>query len=149
MHLGERVEIKIKKLSEKAVIPSYAHQHDGGMDITATSMKENFSAIDQKHGYIEYGTDLAIEIPPGYMGLIFPRSSISNTSMSLANSIGLIDSAYRGEIKIRMRYGAFNYKTGDRIAQLVIMPRPCISLVEVDELDDTERGSGGFGSSGS
>lgn len=143
-----KVEIRFKKLSEKAVVPKYAHQHDGAMDLTATSMKENFSAIDNKLGYIEYGTDLALEIPPGYVGLIFPRSSVSNTSMSLANAVGVVDSGYLGEIKIRMRYGAFNYKAGDRVAQLMIIERPCVTLVEVDDFEYTERGAGGFGSTG-
>lgn len=142
------MEIRFKKLSDKAVTPSYAHQHDAALDLTATSMKENFSAIDDKHGYIEYGTDLAVEIPPGMVGLIFPRSSISNTSMSLANAVGVVDSGYQGEVKIRMRYGSFNYKVGDRVAQLMVIERPAITMVEVDDFETTERGSGGFGSTG-
>jgi len=135
------MEIKIKKLSNKAVIPKYSHQHDAGMDITATSAR----SLSE---FVEYGTDLAIDIPPGFVGLIYPRSSISNTGMRLCNSVGVIDSGYSGEIKIRMEYGTNNYLVGDRIAQLVIMPRPSVSFVEVEELDDTERSSGGFGSTG-
>lgn len=142
------MEIKIKKLRQDAVVPKYAHQHDACVDLTAVSMEEKPSHIDNKLGYIEYGTGLAIDIPPDYVGLVFPRSSISNTSMSLANAVGVIDSGYRGEVKIRMRYGAFNYKVGDRVAQLMVIPRPSVMFIEVEELDDTERSDGGFGSSG-
>lgn len=140
------MEVKIKKLDDKAVIPSYAHNHDGAMDLTATSMN-----ITDK--YIEYGTGLAMEIPAGFVGLIFPRSSISKKDLTLANSVGVIDAQYRGEIKLRFRddsVGLFfdYYGVGDRIGQIMIIPRPSVSFKEVEELEYTTRGSGGWGSTG-
>lgn len=140
------MEVKIKKLNEKAVIPEYAHQHDGCMDLTATSM-----SITDK--YIEYGTGLAMEIPAGFVGLVFPRSSISKKDLSLANSVGVIDAQYRGEIKLRFRDSEVNflydyYGVGDRIGQIMIIPRPSVTFTQVQELGNTIRGNGGFGSSG-
>jgi dUTP pyrophosphatase len=141
--------VKIKKLSDKAVIPSYADPGSAGMDLTATSMKAFFEG---RIGYVEYGTDLAIEIPPGFVGLLYPRSSISsNTTFILANSVGVIDSSYRGEIKFRFKsitpVGKM-YEVGDRIGQIIIVPYPEVQFEEVTELSDTSRGSGGYGSSG-
>lgn len=140
------MEVKIKKLNQKAVIPGYAHQHDGCMDLTATSM-----SITDK--YIEYGTGLAMEIPAGFVGLVFPRSSISKKDLSLANSVGVIDAQYRGEIKLRFRDSEVNfiydyYGVGDRVGQIMIIPRPSVTFTQVEELEDTARGNGGFGSSG-
>jgi len=92
-----------------------------------------------------------MEMPEGYVGLIFPRSSISKTDHYLRNSVGVIDSGYRGEIKIRMStplLGGVEYKEGDRIAQLIIMKLPWVNIEEVEELSDTDRGEGGFGSTG-
>lgn len=141
------LEIKIKKLVEQAVIPSYSTIGDAGMDLVAISEK-----IDQTHnyGFIEYGTGLAIEIPEGYVGLLYPRSSISKTGMILANSVGVVDSGYRGEVKLRFKYvaGTTKYEVGDRVAQLVILPYPQVKLIESDTLSDSERQDGGFGSTG-
>lgn len=142
------VNLKIKKLNQNAVVPKYATDSAAGMDLTATS--EKFFA-DGPVSYIEYGTGLSVEIPEGYVGLLFPRSSISSgTSLSLANSVGVIDSDYRGEIKFRFRNLMFGsgrkYNIGDRIGQLIILPYPKFEVEEVDELNDTDRGSGGFGS---
>jgi len=139
------MRIEVKKLSEEAVIPTRANSGDAGLDLTATSM--TFT-----EDYIEYGTGLAFEIPEGYVGLIFARSSISKMAHSVANAVGVIDACYRGEVKIRMRYKKDRalewYKVGDRVAQLVVMPCWPGNLVEVNELSKTDRGSGGFGSSG-
>ena len=139
-----KIKLKIKKLDDRAEIPNYAKKGDAGMDLVATTTMSN--------GYfVEYGTDLAIEIPEGYVGYIFPRSSISNTDHYLRNSVGVIDSGYRGEIKVRMSIpalGAKNYKNGDKIAQLIIMKLPWVEIEEVDELSSTDRGEGGFGSTG-
>lgn len=140
------MEIKIKKLNDKATLPEYAHQHDGCMDLTATSM-----SITDK--YIEYGTGLAMEIPAGFVGLVFPRSSVSKTDLSLANSVGVIDAQYRGEIKLRFRDSEVNfchkyYSVGDRVGQIMIIPRPSVSFTQVEELEDTTRGNGGWGSTG-
>lgn len=143
--------VKIKKLSELAVIPAYGKPGDAGMDLTATSL-----TIDEFGNY-EYGTDLAVKIPDGHVGLIFPRSSICKVTQSLTNSVGVIDSQYIGEIKFKfkptMKPTVVNksksmYEVGERIGQLIIMPYPKIEFEEVDELPTTERGDGGFGSTG-
>lgn len=139
-----KIKLKIKKLNNRAKIPNCAKKGDAGIDLVATTTMSN--------GYfIEYGTDLAMEIPEGYVGYIFPRSSISKTDHYLRNSVGVIDSGYRGEIKIRMSVpalGSKNYKNGDKIAQLIIMKLPWVDIEEVDELSETDRGEGGFGSTG-
>lgn len=140
------MKVNIKKLVPEAVIPSYAKEGDCGLDLTAINTEV---VVGTGHGYIEYYTGLSIEIPDGYVGLIFPRSSISNTGLLLANSVGVVDSGYRGEIKCRFKYisGTAKYNVGDRVAQLVILPYPKIELNEVEQLSSTERGETGFGSS--
>jgi dUTP pyrophosphatase len=142
------MKVKIKKLVPEAVIPSYASHGDAGLDLVATYIKVE---DHNTYGYFEYGTGIAVEIPEGYVGLIFPRSSISKTGMLLTNSVGVIDSGYRGEIKLRFKYinGTKSYEVGDKIAQLIILPYPTIEFEEVEELSDSERGEGGFGSTGS
>lgn len=141
------MKLKIKKLHPDAVIPSYAKPGDAGLDLVATT------GGHIHYSMVEYGTGIAVEIPAGYVGLIVPRSSISEHGMTLANSVGIIDSGYRGEIKVRFRFRYMlskkePYAVGDRIAQLVIVPCPPVVIEEVDELSKTERGSGGFGSTG-
>lgn len=139
------MEVKIEKLSRNAVIPSYSKHGDAGLDLVATSV--HFSKYKS---IVEYGTDLAIEIPFGYVGLIFPRSSIYKHDMILLNSVGVIDSGYRGEIKFKFWYQKMEtaYEVGDRIGQLIIIPYPQIKFVETDKLSETERGTGGYGSTG-
>lgn len=137
--------VKIKKLNENAVVPFYSKFGDAGMDLVATSKEDT-------EKYIEFGIGWAIEIPLGYVGLIFPRSSISNYYLDLANAVGVIDSGYRQEIKVRFRKlighdEATIYKIGDKVAQLIILPYPQIVLEVSDELSLTNR-TGGFGSTG-
>jgi len=137
--------INIKKLSSDAIIPTLANKGDAGLDITATSIE-----ITDK--YIQYGTSLAMEIPVGYKGCIYPRSSISNTNLTLCNSVGILDSSFRGEIFIRFDKRDHDvldgiYKVGDRVAQLVIEKVLDVNFRVVTKLDDTSRGTGGFGSS--
>ncbi len=149
------MKVKIKKLIPEAIIPSYAKLGDAGMDLTATSGPYDLLTDDEEGSWgLEYKTGLAIAIPEGYVGLIFPRSSISKKDLLLANSVGVIDSEYRGEIKCRFKItGTYIveesfYKAGDKIAQLIIVPFPTIELEESDELSETERGEGGFGHTG-
>jgi dUTP pyrophosphatase len=140
------IELKVKKLHTEAVIPTYAKQGDAGMDLVAVS-----KTIDPVHNQLIFGFGLAFEIPLGYVGLVFPRSSIYKTGLSLTNCVGVIDAGYRGEVKARFRIeepGSQTYMPGDKIAQLVIMQLPNVFIKEVDELSDSERGAGGFGSSG-
>ena len=139
------MKVKIMKLDAGARIPKYAKCGDAGMDLYAVT--ESFD----DHGNYVYGTGLAMEIPKGYVGLIFPRSSISKTAHSLRNAVGVIDSGYRGEIILKFDINTLNspvYKVGDRIAQIIILPYPEIEFEQSWELSKTQRGSGGFGSSG-
>ena len=115
-------------------------------------MKVHLATTMSNHDdHLVYGVGLAVEIPEGMVGLVFPRSSIRQTDLFMANSVGVIDSGYRGEIIVtfNIKKGATRwYQVGDRIAQLVIMPVPLVKYVEVDELSETERGIGGHGSTG-
>lgn len=139
------MEVKFKKTNKNAVIPQYAKPGDAGMDMVATSLIKT-------EMYYEYDTSIAVEIPEGYVGLLFPRSSISKTKMMLSNSIGLVDSGYRGNLRFRYKKLDWDngevYNVGDKVGQLVIIPYPKIEMVEVDELSETERGIGGYGSTG-
>jgi dUTP pyrophosphatase len=151
--------VRIKRLSELAVVPSYAKDGDAGMDLIATSI------ISDTPTQITYGLGVALEIPKGFVGLVFPRSSIRKTGLQLSNSVGVIDSGYRGELQAtfnklfggeamydEMKVNEIQpndfYKVGDRVAQIMIIPYPPIEFEEADELSDTERGDGGFGSTG-
>lgn len=142
------MKVKIKKLVPEAVIPTYSTQGDAGMDLVAVSAVPNAAMMGNRSMYT-YGTGLAFEIPEGYVGLIFPRSSVFRKEMLLTNSVGVIDSGYRGEVKANFYGSAHNhYRVGDRIAQMIIIPYPTIEFEEVDTLSETNRGSGGFGSTG-
>jgi dUTP pyrophosphatase len=139
------MKIKIKKLHPNAVKPKYAKESDAGMDLVATEI------ISETPSQITYGMGLAIEIPDGMVGLIFPRSSIRNTGLTLSNCVGVIDAGYRGELQATFNKNGVKdefYKIGDRICQIIIVPHPIIQIVEVDELSESSRGIGGFGSTG-
>jgi dUTP pyrophosphatase len=140
------MQVRIKKLNENAVIPSYAKDGDAGMDLVATSI------ISEEVFQITYGLGIALEIPEGFVGLVFPRSSIRKTDLSLTNCVGVVDSGYRGELQATFRkhkgVASKTYEVGDRVAQIMIIPHPPIEFDEVDELSDSERGEGGFGSTG-
>ena len=144
------MKVRFKKLVDKAVTPSYAKPGDAGLDMTTIGSK-----INSDHNYIEYFTGIAVEIPEGYVGLLFPRSSTSKKDLRLANSVGVVDSGYRGEITFRYKFEKGTYfaslkrfEAGDRIGQLLILPYPEIQLNEHLELSDSERGEGGYGSTG-
>ena len=156
------LNVKIQKLHPDSKIPQYAKHGDAGMDLTATSKWYDES------GNVCYGTSLAFEIPDGYVGFLFPRSSNTKKDLVLGNSVGVIDSGYRGEVVFKFKPSiefithefAVNqkcgnmphihneYEIGDRIGQIIIIPYPKINFIEVDELDKTERGNNGFGSTG-
>ena len=137
------MNVKIKKLHPDAVIPKYSTVGDAGLDLTAISEEWN-----EDNSIVTYDTGLAIEIPKGHVGLIFPRSSIYKTSLDLTNAVGVIDSSYRGSIMLKFRCveEGMVYDVGDRVGQLIILPYPQIEFEEVDELSETDRGEGGFGS---
>lgn len=144
--ISAAIPIKIKKLRDDAVIPKYSKDGDAGMDLTITHI------ISEDETSITYGYGIAIEIPYGYVGLVFPRSSIRNTDLlNMSNSVGVIDSGYRGEIQSTFNKKTFcmnAYIPGDRGAQLIIIPYPQIQFIESDELSSSERNTGGFGSTG-
>lgn len=165
------MKVKVKKLAKNAVLPRYAKEGDAGLDLVATS-----KSYDEL-GNIVYGTGLAFEIPKGWVGLLFPRSSNAKTNLYLTNSVGVLDSGYRGEVmfKYKVAHGVasylkfwiqkkvlrkkeFNipvellsrnaYDVGDRIGQIVIVKHPYIEFVEAEELSESERADGGYGSTG-
>ena len=140
------MNVNIKRTHPDAVIPRYAKSGDAGMDMVAVAMTET-------EIYVEYDLGVAFEIPEGFVGYIFPRSSISKYHLDLANSVGVVDSGYRGNVTARFKKTkdspyAKAYNVGDRVCQIIIMPVPHVRFVEVGELGETERGIGGYGSSG-
>lgn len=145
--------VRCKKLYEDVVIPKYAHATDAGMDLTAHSVE-----YDADKKCWEYGTGLAMEIPQGYVGLLFPRSSVYKTRLTMSNCVGVIDSGYRGEIMFHFYEPDISedsliarpdpYKVGERIGQIIIMPYPEISLEEAEDLSESDRGKDGHGSTG-
>lgn len=146
MNINTSLKIRLKKLNPTAVTPSYSKDGDAGMDLTATTI------ISHTTDQVTYGTGISLEIPKDYVGLVFPRSSIRKYDLELTNSVGVIDSGYRGEIQLtfnKVNNKTTIYNVGDRVGQIMIIPYPKINFVESDELTITERGEGGFGSSGS
>lgn len=138
------MKVKLKKLSNEVAIPRYSKPGDAALDFVATSKRTELY-------YIEYSTSISLEIPEGYVGLLFPRSSITNKGLILGNSVGVIDSNFRGEIKFRFYLNerfSEEYNIGDRIGQIIVLPYPTVEFEEVTELSNTERGEGGYGSTG-
>ena len=144
------MQVKTKIINKEIETPvlKYSKQGDAGIDLTATSKWYD------EQGNVCYGTNRAFEIPQGYVGLLFPRSSNANKDLLLSNSVGVLDSGYRGEVMFKFKYNSSledrmkSYQVGDRIGQLIIIPYPTIEFVESEELSETERGSGGYGSTG-
>ncbi len=136
------MEVKVKKLHPDAIIPKYAHEGDAGMDVYAISKKET-------EKYIEYGTGLSFEVPLGYVMLVFSRSSVTNKDLMLKNSVGVLDSGYRGELVLRFnKFGKDDYEVKERVGQIMILPFPQVEFQEADELAESSRGEGGWGSTG-
>ncbi len=144
------MEIKFKRLSDNAIMPIRAHKGDAGVDLTCTKIETTLNEARQL--LIVYHTDLAVEIPEGYVGLLFPRSSIWKKSLTVTNCVGVIDSGYRGEIQAVMRTTTdvvpAVYLQGERFCQLVIVKLPEYDIVEASELSESDRGTDGFGSTG-
>lgn len=141
------IDVKIRKVHPDAVLPKRAHPTDAGMDVTAISM-------EMTEDYIEYDTGLQFQLPTGYAMLIFPRSSNSKKDLLMCNSVGVLDSGYTGNLKFRFKlttegYTEKIYNPGDKIGQIIIFPYPEINFIETEKFDETDRGSGGFGSTGS
>lgn len=147
------MKVKFKRTHPDAVLPKYGKPGDNGLDLTAIS----YSYVeDTESPYHNYEFGISVEIPPGYVGLLFPRSSSSKKDLVLANSTGIIDTNFRGSLSARFKevHRPNNtrnpeiYKVGDRVVQLVIVPCPFIEVEEVNELSSTVRGEQGWGSSG-
>lgn len=142
-------EIKIKKLDDRAVIPTYGSDFSAGCDLYAVTDQD----IDIKPSEtVMIHTYLSMEIPVGYAGLIYARSGLaSKKGLAPANKVGVVDADYRGEIMVALHNHSNDTQTisnGERIAQLVITPFLKASFIETDELSETVRGAGGFGSTG-
>ena len=142
------IQLPIQRLREDAVIPERAYEGDAGLDLAACDRVELGPG---KRAVV--GTGLAVAIPDGYAGFVQPRSGLADRhGISIVNSPGLIDSGYRGEIKVILlntdASTPFVVDRGMRIAQLVVLPVPGLEVVETDELPETERGVRGYGSSG-
>lgn len=140
------MQIKFKKLIPDAVAPKQGTFGSAGFDLTAITRE-----YDENNQVWEYSTGIAVEIPEGHVGLVFPRSSIYKTGVVLSNGVGVIDSDYRGEIRAKF-YSLWEkeppYKVGERICQLVILPIPEVEYKESSTLSVTDRGTGGYGSTG-
>jgi len=140
--------LRVQRLNPHAVLPTRAYEHDAGLDLYA--LEDRVLKPGQR---ASVRTGIAIEIPSGYAGLVLPRSGLADRhGIALVNAPGLIDAGYRGEVRILLlntdAREAFRVSGGERIAQLVLVKIEAPALVEVDELSPSERGQGGFGSSG-
>ena len=141
------MKIKIKLLSDKAKLPVKGTTDSAGYDLTAASV-----FWDRSNNIISYGFGIALEIPKGYVGLIFPRSSVYKKNLDLSNCVGIIDSDYRGEISAKFRLLNPNldnvYISGERIAQIVFIKHDDVDFKISEELSETIRGDGGYGHTG-
>lgn len=142
------ITVNIKRLDPTVELPKYAHPTDAGLDLRA-----NEACTLKPFERRLVSTGLAIALPDGYAGFVQPRSGLAiKQGLSIVNTPGLIDAHYRGELKVILinldPTNNIQINKGDRIAQLVIQEVPTVNLVEVEELDKTDRGAGGFGSSG-
>ena len=135
------------KLSDGAPLPKHAKQGDAGLDLTSLH-----SHVVKPHDRVMVNTGFRAEIPTGYFGMVVPRSGVaSKRGLTLANSPGIVDSNYRGEVLLPMLNTSDEDQAileGERIAQILIIPHETVICVEVDELSETDRGDGGFGSTG-
>ena len=136
------MRVKIKKLHHNATIPTYATDGSACLDVT----------VAEYLGDNTYSTGLAFEIPEGHVMLFYGRSGLAfKHGARLANGVGVIDSDYRGDVRVKLSYDlpqTHVIEVGDRIGQVMIVPYPRVEFAEVDALDETERGKGGFGSTG-
>ncbi len=145
----EKMTIRVKKLHESAILPSYGSSFAAGADLYALLDEEmTFSPGETKL----VRTGLSMEIPEGYAGFIYARSGIATKrGLAPANKVGVVDSDYRGEVMVALHNHSGEVQTilgGERIAQMVIAPFLAAAFIESDTLEETERGEGGFGSTG-
>ena len=148
--LDNHINLSVKRLSPKAVIPQYATPGSAGMDLHACIDQPLTIAPGQR---VKVPTGLAIALPtPGHAAFLFPRSGLGvKSGITLPNCVGVVDSDYRGEVivgLVNLSDEPYTVQPGDRVAQMVILPVTHANIHVVDELDDTQRGAGGFGSTG-
>lgn len=143
------VKVNIKKLNENAVMPTYGSEYAAGADLYACNTEK---IVIEAHKTVLVPTGLSMEIPEGYAGLIYARSGIaSKRGLAPANKVGVVDADYRGEVMVALHNHSdidAEIDVNERIAQLVIAPFLKVEFNETDELSDTVRGAGGFGSTG-
>ena len=141
--------IKIKKLNDNAIMPKKGHEDDAGFDLYACIP---YPIVIPPHKTVLIGTGISMELPKGTFGAVFARSGLATKSdLAPANKVGVVDSPYRGEVMVALHNHGEEYRevsNGERIAQLVVMPYVMAEMVWTDELSDTNRGNGGFGSTG-
>ena len=142
--------VRTKKLCENAVLPKYGTEFAAGADLYACMDAEAVTLAPGETKLIRTG--IALEIPAGYAGFVFARSGLaSKRGLAPANKVGVIDSDYRGELMVALHNHSGDpqsVENGERIAQMVILPYLAVDFIESDTLDDTGRGAGGFGSTG-
>lgn len=146
------MKIQFKKLNDKAIIPRRSTSGSAGMDLYASEDAYVYKMSEQSKESVKVKTGIAVQIPEGYVGLLIERSSLHGKGVTLANHVGVIDSDYRGEILIAVKAiydGTHVVKAGQKIAQLVIVPVPELQIEIVESLNESGRGNGGFGSTGS
>lgn len=137
------MQLKIKILNKDLPTPAYANIGDAGLDLYASQISED------EFENLCYKTGISTEFPEDYVGFLFPRSSITKYDLTLANSVGVLDSGFRGEIVVKFKKRGDNiYKVGDKIAQLVFLEKPKVQIEITSELSESGRGLGGFGSTG-
>lgn len=145
------LQLRIKRLSAQAIMPKYQTPGAGCFDIHAV-LDQYAESAHSATGTLVVGTGLAVEVPEGWVLAIYSRSGQGfNDNTRLANCVGIIDSDYRGEVKVKLTRddgGMISVKQGERVAQAKLEPAPRVELIEVDQLSDTARGTGGFGSTG-
>jgi dUTP pyrophosphatase len=146
-HGAERLVLAVKRLDEAAHLPAYAHEGDAGLDLLSC---ETLVLAPRERAAV--GTGIAVAIPEGWVGLVHPRSGLAlRAGLTVVNAPGTIDSGYRGEVKVllvNLGEEKVEIQQGERIAQLILQRVGHAEIVEVDDLEDTARGAGGFGSTG-
>lgn len=145
------MKVKIKKLNANAKMPTKAHNSDACYDLYCSEV-----TVDWAYNELTCKTGLAFEIPEGYAGYVYPRSSVTKYPIILHNCVGIIDSGFRGDVTVKFTITDMRrflseegaYQVGDRIAQILIAPAPLTEFEWADNLDDSDRGEGGYGSTG-
>jgi len=139
------MKLKIKLLHASAKIPKYAHESDACFDLVATAPAQVWG------GVTVIGTGIAVDVPEGFALMVYGRSGMGSKGITLANCVGVVDPGYHGEVKVMLKASTitpYHIEAGDRIAQAMLIERPTVEFEQVTELEPSQRGEGGFGSTG-